>query len=150
MLTSLLNSIKKFETDFLKFLDSDELLNTITELKKDELSKGKRGDGNDITPNYDDVPGFKFWYKDWKKKNISSYKLDGTPDLYIDGTFYSSLYTKMDKLGIYTTDSDYSLAFMADVVEMHKGNGTLLDLTSENIEKVSNDIENFVLDSFNF
>ena len=148
-LTSLISGLKGFRRNLNNYLNSDGLLNQITELKREELLQGKRGDGNDITPNYDEVPFFKYWYKDWKTKNFPDYNLNGVPDLYIDGTFHGSLFTKMTSPGIFETDSDYSKPFMLDVVEMHKGNGTLLDLTNENINVIADQIENFVLRNFN-
>lgn len=148
-LSSLISGLKEFQRNLNNYLNSAELLNQITELKREELMKGKRGDGNDITPNYDEVPGFMFWYKDWKTKTFPDYNLNGVPNLYIDGTFHSSLFTRMISPGIFETDSDYSKPFMLDVVEMHKGNGTLLDLTDENINAIADQIENFVLSNFN-
>lgn len=146
-LTSLLGNLKGFRAELITFINSPEILEKITELKRDELSQGKRGDNSDITPKYDDVPRFRGWYLEWKK-TLPTYNLNGTPDLYIDGTFYGSLFTIMQKIGVYKTDSDYSLVFMADVIQMHD-NGTLLDLTPDNIDLIGDDIESFILNNFN-
>ena len=96
------------------------------------------------------MPYYAGWYTDWKKKTLSTYRLDGTPDLYIDGTFHRSLFTKMIDIGIYETDSDYSQVFMFEVVRVHWGNGTLLDLTEDSKNIIANQIEKFVLKNFAF
>lgn len=147
-LNKLVSDLKNYRSTVLNFIQSDEILTQITDLKRDELFKGKRGDNSDITPKYQEVPGFKWWYLEWKKENIPTYKLDGTPDLFIDGTFHSSLFTIYVSPGIYKTDSNYSLDFMAEVVQMHD-NGTLLDLTPDNRELIADEIEKFMLSNFN-
>lgn len=150
MLESLSKDLEKFISDFLNYLESPQIYEQITELKRDELFKGLRGDGNKITPNYNDVPAFAGWYLNYKK-TLDTYKLgDGTPDLYIDGTFHNSLFTAPEqKPAVYITDSDYSKAFMVKVVEMHNSNGTLLDLTPQNIELLAEQIAKWVLNNFN-
>lgn len=137
----------KFRSDLVKYLDSDDVLLLINDFKKEELFQGKRGDGSDITPNYEDRPEYAGWYLEYKK-TLDTYRLNGTPDLYIDGTFHGSLFTEQIKTGVYETKSDNSRPFMVDVVELHD-NGTLLDLTANSIRIVSEEIQNYVLTNFN-
>lgn len=149
MLTGLVNNLKAFTKDLRIYLESDEVIELITLLKREELFNGKRGDGSNITPNYEDRPEFAGWYLEFKN-SLDTYRLnDGTPDLYIDGTFHNSLFTIRLSDGVYETDSDYSENFMYEVVNLHD-NGTLLDLTEPSIKLVSDEIENYVLSNFNF
>lgn len=141
-LSSLLNELVVFRRALDNYLTSDELLNKITELKKIELSEGKTGSNKAIRPLYSEMPYYKDWYNEWKKKTIPTYKLDDIPDLYIDGTFYSSLYTSYLGGGLFQTASDYSKDFMRDVIAVHD-QGDLLDLTKSNTEIIAKDIENF-------
>lgn len=143
ILDELVSSLKLFRSALDNYLRSDEILNEITELKKGELFKGKTGSGSDISPKYSEVPGFKFWYNEWKKRTIPTYKLDDIPDLYINGTFHDSLYTKYLGGGSYQTDSDYSAAFMRDVMAMHD-KGDLLDLMANDTDIISQKIEQFI------
>lgn len=149
MLTGLINKLKGFNSDLKKYLESEEVLDLITLLKREDLFNGKRGDGSTITPNYENRPEFAGWYLDFKN-TLDTYRLgDGTPDLYIDGTFHNSLFTVRVSDGIYKTDSDYSDAFMYDVVDLHD-NGSLLDLTEFSRSIVADEIENYVLTRFKF
>lgn len=146
MLSVLIQNLYRFRRAVLEYIQSDEITVQITELKRGELFAGKRGDDNDITPKYQDVPGFEFWYLDWKRDNVPTYRLDGTPDLYIDGTFHRSLYTEYISPGVYRTDSNYEKDYMYQVIEMHtRDSDTLLDLTTENRELIANEIETFIL-----
>lgn len=143
ILDELVSSLKLFRSALDNYLRSDEITIEITQLKKEELFLGKTGSGSNISPKYSEVPGFKDWYNEWKKRTIPTYKLDDIPDLYIDGTFHDSLYTKYLGGGLYKTDSDYSQPFMRDVMLMHD-KGDLLDLMSNDIDIISQKIEQFV------
>ena len=84
----------------------------------EQLYSGLDGDGNYLTPNYDDDPFFNepgFWhnraedYKAWKR-SITPPKMskelgldarpDNVPNLFIDGTFYSQINTRQIEYGL--------------------------------------------------
>lgn len=151
MLKKLATDLRNFKTGLLNYLEAPQILDKITDIKREELLEGKRGDGQKITPNYEDLPAFAGWYLNFKK-SLPTYKLgDGTPDLYIDGTFHRSLFTKQltGRVGVYITDSNYSKDFMYDVVITHNTNGTLLDLTADNVEFIAAMIEDYINKNFN-
>jgi hypothetical protein len=89
----------------------------ITEYQKAQLYDGKNSEGNDITPSYLDDPYFKtrkqaIAYARFKQK-ISPNPVRNfyTPNLYINGFFYSNLYVKVNGQSIEFDDSaDFSPA----------------------------------------
>lgn len=73
--------------------------------QKDQLYDGKLSTGSDLTPSYFDDPYFKSResaqrYSDWKD-NITpnSRRNRGTPNLFINGYFYSQIYVEPNSEG---------------------------------------------------
>jgi hypothetical protein len=86
----------------------------IAELNREQLWNGETSNEGTISPKYSQDPYFKSpeaaaRYAAWKNKITPSPKRDiDTPNLYINGTYHRSIYTKRDKDGI-TTDSNIAL-----------------------------------------
>lgn len=58
--------------------------NLYEELNRENLSEGKLRTGNNLSPDYSSA-----YLR--RKKKISTYKLSGTPDLRLSGSFYANL-----------------------------------------------------------
>jgi hypothetical protein len=91
-----------------------ELDKFIAELNREQLWNGETSNEGTISPKYSQDPYFKSpeaaaRYAAWKSKITPSPKRDAdTPNLYINGTYHKSIYTKREGNGI-TTDSNIPL-----------------------------------------
>ena len=100
-LLDIINGLKNFDTT--KEVNSIVEANkdTITELQKEQMLEGRGADGQFIRPFYSEDPYFKSAasaarYAEWKSKITPNEKRPkDVPNLFIDGTFHSSLFTKI-------------------------------------------------------
>lgn len=104
---NLYNRLKKVDLDQIVFNSIDETKLYYTEMNLEQMMNGKRRDGQDITPSYLDDPYFKTYsqalqYSDWKDR-IEPYttkRNPGTPNLFINGYYHSTLTALVSKDGI--------------------------------------------------
>jgi hypothetical protein len=114
---------------------------SIVELNRSQLWEGKTNEGKDITPKYSENPFFKSKesaekYANWKQKiTPGKTRKKDVPNLFIDGTFYDSIYAKLygDEINI-----NSNIALGTKIIAVHK---KVLGLNKESLRVVSNAIK---------
>lgn len=91
-----------FQADLAILQTMKEYEDDIGDLNKEQMYDGKTRLGTDITPSYYNDPYFKgdyqraAAYSDWKDKiTPNPRRTKGTPNLFINGYYYSSIVTKI-------------------------------------------------------
>ena len=138
MFEELAKKLEDNKEEALKYLSSDLLLSSITDAKTRDFSMGLAGYGP-IEPIY--TPS----YSDFKRQ-LSSYRLNGkTPDLFVSGSYYDSLNTRVLSIGVYETYSDNSRDYFKGLTQKYGGE-ELYDLSNKEFKAIAEDVESALLE----
>lgn len=133
-ITAAVQGIRSFRRNLDRIIiqEAAKDIHWIEELNREALLEGKNTKGNNLTPSYLSDPYFKSRkaakaYSDWKDKiTPNPQRASGTPNLFIDGTFHSTILYKKSSQGIFGSSNSE----IANEIES-KYHGTVIGLNPE-------------------